>query len=315
MILSRRHLLKAALLSPLLLSCRSSAHSPPAAINPLEGAVLKRSIPSSGERLAAVGLGTYQVFTTVEDAEARTRLTKVLEEFHRYGGSFIDSSPMYGPAESTIGHLLPKVRKTSPESWFLASKVWTDGRDSGIRQMESSAEKMGVASLDLMQIHNLRDWQNHLPTLKRFKEEGKIRYLGITTWGGHDHRQFESLMREEDLDFVQFTYNIVDREAEDRLLPLAQDRGIATVINRPFGQGALLSKLKDLPLPTWVGEDLQCRSWAQVLLKFILADERVTVVIPATSKPHHMIENMGAGLGPLPDEAQRKALATLVARA
>ena len=313
MSLSRRHLLKAALLSPLLLSCRSSAQAPePEKLPPLKGPLLKRAVPSSGELLPAVGLGTYQVFTSLEEAETRARLSKVLTEFHRHGGTFIDSSPMYGPAEASIGQLLPKVAKTSRGSWFLATKVWTDGKESGIRQMESSAEKMGVTQLDLMQIHNLRDWQAHLPTLKRYKEEGKIRYLGITTWGGNDHRQFETLMREEPLDFVQFTYNIQDREAEKRLLPMAGDRGIATVINRPFGQGALLRRLKDIPLPSWVVKDLHCQSWAQVLLKFILADDRVTVVIPATSKPHHMVDNMAAGLGPLPDAAQRNALAKLL---
>lgn len=255
-----------------------------------------------------MGLGTYQAFSALADQETRDRLTGVLREFHLRGGRFIDSSPMYGPAEATVGELLPTIPQTDRKSWFLATKVWTDGQEAGIAQMEDSAKKMGVTNIDLMQIHNLRDWSHHLPTLKAWKTEGKIRYLGITTSDGRDHDGLIRLMKSEPLDFVQFTYNVDSREAENVLLPLAKDRGIATIINRPFGQGSLLKQLGGRPLPDWVTDELHCDSWAQALLKFIIADERVTVVIPATSNPRHLVDNMGAGSGPMPNPEQRERL-------
>ncbi len=308
--LSRRHFLQVTALAPLFGACRSHADDPKATEStPMTNiAMMQRTIPSSSESIPVVGLGTYQAFSALDDPKTRDRLAEVLTKFHQLGGRFIDSSPMYGPAESTVGELLSAIPQTDRQSWFLATKVWTDGKSAGITQMTDSAKKMGVTTIDLMQVHNLRDWSNHLPTLKAWKAEGKIRYLGITTSDGRDHAGLIQLMKSEPLDFVQFTYNVDSREAENVLLPLAKDRGIATIINRPFGQGSLLKQLSGRPLPEWVTSELQCDSWAQALLKFILADERVTVVIPATSNPKHLVDNMGAGSGPMPNSEQKARL-------
>lgn len=282
----------------------------PALAGPAKGGQLMRTIPSSGEKIPAVGLGTYRAFSELTDEPTRQRLTRVLQLFYEKGGRVIDSSPMYGPAEATVGELLPSVRADKSD-WFLATKVWTDGADAGVRQMRASAEKLGVKTIDLMQIHNLRDWKEHLPTLKRWKEQGKIRYLGITTWGGNDHDELLRLMKSESLDFVQFTYSVAAREAEKRLLPVAQERGIATLTNRNFGQGGLFKEVSGKTLPAWAVQELQIKSWAQFFLKFVLGDPRVTAAIPATSKPEHLLDNMAAGLGPMPDAGQRKKMAAL----
>jgi diketogulonate reductase-like aldo/keto reductase len=225
-----------------------------------------------------------------------------MQAFFQGGGTVIDSSPMYGRAESRVGDVL-RAMKEAPTP-FAATKVWTDGRDQGIAQMEESARNMNVARFDLIAVHNLLDWQTHLDTLKRWKGEGKVRYIGITTSHGRDHEQFLEVMRREPLDFVQFSYNISDRVAEQQLLPLAADRGIATMINRPYQMGALFGRSRGKELPD-VAKDIDCSSWGQFFLKFIMGHPAATCVIPATSKVHHMQDNMKANFGRLPDKRQR----------
>jgi diketogulonate reductase-like aldo/keto reductase len=266
---------------------------------------IRRSIPSSGERLPVIGMGTSGTFDVGDDPAARVPLAEVLQAFFDNGGSVIDSSPMYGRAEAVVGDLLKHVHPRGP--LFAATKVWTNGRDSGIEQMQQSMRLMGVDVMDLMQIHNLRDWKTHLPTLREWKQQGKIRYIGITTSHGRSHDELEQIMRTESLDFVQFSYSLDDRAAEKRLLPLAADRGIATLINRPFERGGTFGKVQGKPLPEWSG-DIDCRSWAQVFLKFVLSHPAVTCVIPATAKVQHMQDNMAAGFGRIPDANQRERM-------
>ena len=265
----------------------------------------KHLIPSSGEKLPVIGLGTSRTFDVGTDPEHRAGLASVLEVYFDNGGSLVDSSPMYGTSEAVVGDLL----KGSPnkDNMFAATKVWTDGRQAGMQQMEQSMQRMGVKVMDLMQIHNLRDWETHLPVLREWKKAGKIRHIGITTSHGRSHSALERIMQTEQLDFVQFTYNLEDRVAEERLLPLAADRGIATLINRPFQRGSLFRKVKGQPLPPW-SADFDCDSWGQFFLKYIAAHPAVTCVIPATSKPNHMLDNMGAGFGRMPDARQRSRM-------
>jgi len=266
---------------------------------------IERAIPSSGETLPVMGMGTSRTFDVHTKKSTMKSLTRELEIFFAEQGSVIDSSPMYGEAEAVLGQLLPGI---SPKpKVFAATKVWTDGREAGIAQMEKSSELMGVPVFDLMQIHNLRDWKTHIKTLKSWKEEGKVRYIGVTTSHQRYHEELEQIMRSEPLDFVQFSYNIENRRAEERLLPLAADRGMATLINRPFQRGSLFRKVKGQPLPG-LAEELGCKTWAQLLLKFIIGHPAVTCVVPATSKVHHMHDNMNANFGPVPNEAQRQAL-------
>lgn len=263
---------------------------------------IRKAIPGSGERLPVIGMGTSRTFDVGDDEKTRGRLQKVLQAFFDHGGAVIDSSPMYGSAEQVTGDLLRRIRNT--DALFAATKVWTWGKQNGIRQMQRSMQRMRVRQFDLMQIHNLRDWQVQLETLKAWKTEGKIRYIGITTSHGRSHQELETLMKTEPFDFVQFSYNIGNRVAEQRLLPIAKERGMATIINRPFQRGSLFRVVKGKPLPDWAAE-FDCASWAQFFLKFIVSHPAVTCVIPATSKVHHMIDNMGAGFGALPDAALR----------
>ncbi len=265
---------------------------------------LKRAIPSSGERIPVIGMGTSRTFNVGSHPDEIERLADVLAIFFQQGGTVIDSSPMYGSAEMVVGRLLSQL---NPDGLFAATKVWIDGRQAGEDQMRRSMRLMGVEVMDLMQIHNLRDWRTHLETLQQWRSEGKIRYIGITTSHGRDHRELEEVMRTERLDFVQFSYNIEDRVAEERLLPLAADRGIATLINRPFQRGGLFARVKGQALPEWAGE-FDARSWGQFFLKFILAHPAVTCIIPATSKAHHMKDNMGANFGRIPDSIERKKM-------
>ncbi|RJQ76461.1 MAG: aldo/keto reductase [Desulfobacteraceae bacterium] len=267
-------------------------------------APIRRPIPSSGELLPVIGMGTWQTFDA-GDQTAGGDLAEVLKAFFENGGTLIDSSPMYGRAEAVVGDLLKATGNR--DKVFAATKVWTDGRQSGIEQMQQSMQRMGVDVMDLMQVHNLRDWQTHLPVLKEWQQAGRFRYIGITTSHGRYHEEFEPIMRAEPLDFVQFTYNVEDREVEERLLPLAADRGIATLINRPFRGSRLFQRVKGKALPEWSSE-FDCRSWGQYFLKFILAHPAVTCVIPATAKLNHMQDNMAAGFGRLPDAAMRKRM-------
>lgn len=292
---SRRRFIAAAGLAPLLLGngrwTRAQGRTPNT-----------KPIPTSGEALAIIGMGTSETFDVALGDPALPALADVLRQFFVDGGQLIDSSPMYGNAESVVGALLPKVdTKTRP---FIATKVWTDGREAGIEQMRTSRTRLGVERIDLMQIHNLRDWHTHLPTLREWKREGRIRYLGITTSHGRDHAALAEIMRGEALDFVQFSYSIADRRAEAELLPIAADKGIATLVNRPFERGELFRRTRGLALPDWAA-DIQCASWGQVFLKYVVSHPAVTCAIPATSKLTHMVDNMQAGFGPLPDAELR----------
>jgi diketogulonate reductase-like aldo/keto reductase len=271
---------------------------------------IKRAIPSTGELLPVIGLGTWITFNVAPRDLPRTRLKEVLQVFFREGGALIDSSPMYGYAEEAVGELLKQVPH---ERLFAATKVWTLGRWLGVRQMERSQALWGVARFDLMEVHNLLDWKTHLETLKAWKAEGRVRYIGVTTSHGRRLGLMERVMMSEPLDFVQFTYNIADREAERRLLPLAAERRIAVIANRPFQTGALFDLVRNRPLPDFAAE-FDCRSWAQFFLKFIVSHPAVTCAIPATSNPAHMADNMGAGFGRLPDAAMRQRMAEYFGR-
>jgi diketogulonate reductase-like aldo/keto reductase len=263
---------------------------------------LTKAIPVSGEQIPVIGMGTWQTFDVDDDAEDRARCVKILELFFKRGGGMIDSSPMYGSSQEVIGHCLTKL-KPHP-GLFSATKVWIVGKSFGIGQMEDSQHLWGIPRFDLMQIHNMLNWRTHLETLKEWKAEGRIRYIGITTSHGRRHDQLYQALQEEAFDFVQFTYNVIDREVEQRLLPLAKERGIAVIINRPFQRGALFDRVKNKALPDFAAE-IDCVNWAQFFLKYIVSHPAVTCAIPATSQVPHMQENMGACYGRLPDEALR----------
>ena len=269
-------------------------------------AVAIRPIPSSGESIPAIGLGTWRTFNVGDDPTLRDECAAVMAAFFESGGRMIDSSPMYGSAQPVIGYGLAKL---GAPPVFSADKVWTSS--DGPEQIEQSRRYWGVPRFDLLQVHNLLSWQEHLKTLYAMKEAGQLRYVGITTSDGRRHDLFEEIMRTEPLDFVQLTYNIADREAEERLLPLAEERGMAVIVNRPFQQGDLIRDLAGELLPDWAAE-IGAASWAQFILKFILAHPAVTVAIPATSRVDHVRENLMAATGPLPDEAMRHRMAAYV---
>jgi len=268
-------------------------------------ALAEKSIPSSGERLPVIGMGSWITFDVGDLPGERAQRLRVLETFFARGGRLIDSSPMYGRAEEVLGEGL--ARMAHPPALFAASKVWTPGRWLGVQQMEASQRLWGVARFDLMQVHNLLDWETHLETLQEWKAAGRIRYLGVTTSHGRRHDELERIMRSRPLDFVQLTYNLADREAERRLLPLARERGIAVISNRPFRGGALFRALRSHPLPAWAAE-AGCANWAQFFLRFVISHPAVTCAIPATSQVVHMEENMAAGLFPLPDKDLRERM-------
>ena len=267
-------------------------------------APLMRSIPSSGEQIPLVGLGSWITFNVGNDSAARAQCTNVMREFFSAGGRLIDSSPMYGSSQGVIGDGLQQLG--AQPRVFSAEKVWTS--TAGAAQIEATRQQWRVPTFDLLQVHNLLAWEAQLPLLQRMKADGKLRYVGVTTSEGRRHRDVEQIMRTQRIDFVQLSYNFLDREAEERLLPLARERGIAVLVNRPFRQGDLLRQLQRHPLPTWAGE-IDCMSWAQVALKFVLSHPAVTCAIPATSSPVHVRENMAAARGRMPDDAFRKRMA------
>jgi diketogulonate reductase-like aldo/keto reductase len=265
-----------------------------------------RPIPSTGAPVPVVGCGTWQTFDVGTGAAEREPLAEVLRLLFEAGGSVIDSSPMYGRAEAVVGDLLSAAG--TRDKAFLATKVWTRGRSQGIAQMRESLARLRSDRIDLMQIHNLVDWRVHLPTLRAWKKEGRIKYLGVTHYTSSGYAELESVMRAETLDFVQVNYALDDRDAEARILPLAAARGMAVLINRPFGGGELLRSLRNRALPAWAAE-IGCESWAQILLKFVLGHPAVTCVIPGTSRPQHMADNARAGMGMMPDRAMREKMA------
>src|SRR5467141_1121963 len=280
----------------------------PRAANESSSAMLTRTIPSSGEKLPVIGLGTWRAFDVDLTTDNRTQLDELLSLFVKLGGRVIDSSPMYGRAEAVIGDLTASLRlrdnfytaNPSGGGLFLATKVWTGGKESGIKSMERSMALLRTKRIDLMQVHNLLDVHTHLATLREWKEQGRIRYVGITHYEAGAFGEMEKLMRSEKLDFVQINYSLMEPEAEQSLLPLARERGIAVLANRPFGAGDLFDKVRSKPLPDWASE-LDCRSWAQFFLKWIVAHSAITCAIPATNKPRHLEDNMQGGTGPLPD--------------
>jgi diketogulonate reductase-like aldo/keto reductase len=267
--------------------------------------VLKKTIPGSGEQVPAVGMGSWITFNVGDDPSLRAARLEVLQAFFDQGGGVIDSSPMYGSSEEVIGFCLERI--SNKQALFAATKVWTFSRWLGVRQMKTSEQLWRVERFDLMQIHNLLDWEAHLATLLDWKAQGRVRYIGVTTSHGRRHRELQKVMAEQPLDFVQFTYNILDREAERHLLPLAAERGLAVIVNRPFRRGALFDRFERHPLPDWASE-FDCANWAQYFLKFVVSHPAVTCAIPATSRVDHMLENMGAGYGRLPDAAMRQRM-------
>jgi len=273
-------------------------------------APLKRAIPKSGELLHAVGLGTWQTFDLGGDAAGRAAAREVLARFVKAGGQMVDSSPMYGSSESVVGDLVAELG--AEKSLFLATKVWTSGREAGVRQMEESFRRMRTLThkhrvIDLIQVHNLTDVKTQLKTLREWKEQGRIRYLGITHYHEGAYAELERLIKSEQLDFAQFNYNVASTAAEERLLPLCAEYRTAVIVNRPFEEGDLFRRVKGRELPKWAGE-FDCASWAQFFLKFILAHPAVTCAIPATRNPDYLVDNMGAALGRLPDAAMRRRM-------
>ena len=270
------------------------------------GAMASRPIPRSGELLPVVGLGTWQTFDVGSSAEERAPLAEVMRLFLQGGGRVVDSSPMYGRAEAVAGDLVAAANP-SPRA-FLATKVWTTGKASGEAQMRESMRRLRTDRVDLMQVHNLLDWETHLPVLRAWKEQGRIRYLGITHYAPSSFPLLERLVTTEKLDFLQLPYSIASREAEKRLLPAAADAGVAVLVMRPFEEGALFSAVRGKALPTWAAE-IGAASWAQIFLKFVFSHPAVTSAIPATRRPDHMADNLAAGTGPFPDDRMRRRMA------
>jgi aryl-alcohol dehydrogenase-like predicted oxidoreductase len=299
MILSRRDMLKlTAGASAALAFGRMPAFAQGGPIN-------KRPIPSTGEMIPVVGLGTARTFNAESTPEQLAPLIEVMKAFTYMGGTVLDTAPSYGKAEVVCGNLIEELDLY--DKLFVATKVRTEGVEAGIEQMENSMEVLHREVIDLMQIHNLRDWQNQLATLRDWKAEGKFRYIGMTTSSGRQYEDFAAMMEKEDLDFVQINYSLGQRQAEERLLPLAADRGMAVLVNLPYGRGRLFEAVEGQTLPEWAAE-FDAASWGQLFLKYILGHPAVTCPIPATTKAHHAEDNMGAAYGRYPDEAMRKKI-------
>jgi len=267
--------------------------------------MLQRAIPTSGETIPIIGIGSWKKFDVSETEAGRVNLKRILVNMQEQGARLIDSSPMYGRSEQVIGELTSETGLA--EKFFYATKVWTSGREAGVRQMKDSFQKMKRKVMDLMQIHNLVDWETHLKTLRQWKSEGIVRYIGITHYTNSAHAELERIIAKEPIDFVQFNYSIANRNAEKRLLPLVMDRGVAVLINEPLEKGALFEKVKNKPLPSWLG-DWGIQSWAGFFLKYIISHPAITCVIPATSNPLHMHDNLMAGEGFLPRQSERQKM-------
>ena len=288
-----------------LLQWSAAAAAAPVLAQP---AIATRPVPSTGEPIPRVGLGTWITFNVGQDPPARAQCAQVLRAFLEGGGRVVDSSPMYGSSQGVVGDGLRSLG--AQQRVFSADKVWTSG--DGAAQVEASRALWQVPRFDLLQVHNLLAWEKQLPLLQRMKEAGRLRYVGITTSEGRRHREFEQVMRAHRLDFVQLSYSLGEREAEERLLPLAAERGMAVLANRPFMEGALLRRLQRHALPPWAAE-IGCSSWAQFALKFVISHPAVTCAIPATRRVDHVRENVACARGPLPDEAMRQRMAAHVA--
>ena len=267
--------------------------------------LLIKSIPSTGEKIPAIGMGTWRTFDVSGNNAAQDVRTEVLRRFFEMGGAVVDSSPMYGSSQSVLGEALSRLDR--PDALFAADKVWIRGGERGPDQIAKTRRRWGVDGFDLLQVHNLVSWRAHLETLFEMKAEGRLRYVGVTSYAGLRYDEIASIMDSHPLDFIQITYNIADREAENLLLPLAQEKGIAVIANRPFREGALIDAANRRPLPGLAAE-IGAKNWAQFLLKFIASHPAVTVAIPATRRVDHMTENMGALSGAMPDEAFRQRM-------
>ncbi|MEE4244009.1 MAG: aldo/keto reductase [Kangiellaceae bacterium] len=294
--MQRRDFLTLASLLPLMPFAAGASAS-----NPL----FTKAIPSSGELIPAIGMGSARTFDIDPSSAEMVNLLEVLKTFFLMGGTVLDSSPMYGNAEIVLGRLLAQIQP-QPKI-FAASKVWTEGKQQGIAAIEESRRRFGVEQFDLMQVHNLKDWKTQIATLFEMKQQGRLKYVGISTSGKRQYADIASVMKNYPIDFVQLNYNILVRDAEAELLPLAQERGIAVMVNRPYQKGALFKKVKGKSLPEW-SKDFGCSSWGQFFLKYIISHPAVTVAIPATTKVKHMKDNMGALLGELPNNSQRKQM-------
>ena len=278
----------------------------PALANDRPEDVLTKLIPGTDEKLPVIGMGTWRTFNVGRDQALRDARTEVLRAFFEHGGGMIDNSPMYGSAQAVLGYGLEQLGM--PETLFSADKVWTRDGGQTRAQIAESAEHWGIEKFDLMQVHNLVAWQAHLETLKQMKADGELRYIGISTSHGRRHEACEQIMRDHDIDFIQLTYNVTHRQVEQRLLPLARERGVAVIANRPFDGGSLVARLKaDAPVPDWAGE-IDCEHWPALLLKFIVSHPSVTCAIPATTRVEHMQENMAASRGAMPDEPTRRRI-------
>lgn len=271
-----------------------------------------RPIPSTGERIPVLGMGTWRTFNVGSDATLRAARTEVMRTFLARGGTMVDSSPMYGSAQAVIGHALKRLG--AEKQVFSADKIWTSDEGATRADLETARRLWGVERVDLMQVHNLLAWEAHLPALQALKSAGRIRYVGITTSHGRRHADLEAVMKAHRIDFVQLTYNMVDREVERRLLPVAKDRGIAVIVNRPFLGGDLLARLqgRGAKLPPWAKE-MGCANWPQFLLRWTLGHPAVTCAIPATSRVEHMLENMAAGRGAQPEPKTRERMSAWLA--
>ena len=264
--------------------------------------MLSKQIPSSGEQLPVIGLGTLQAFDVDGTAEERAALGEVLQLLANQGGTLVDTSPRYGRAEAVVGDLCAELNLT--DELFFATKVFSEGEQAGIDEMATSIERLHTPIVDLMQVHSMRDWEVHLPSIRKLKEAGKVRYIGITIHRDTGHEQMMQLMREENLDFIQVNYNLVERGAAKEVLPLAQELGVAVMVNVPFAKAELFKKTSGMALPEWASE-FDCDSWAQFFLKYVISHPAVTCVIPRTGNPHHMADNLKAGFGKLPDQETR----------
>ncbi|HYX65334.1 MAG TPA: aldo/keto reductase [Burkholderiales bacterium] len=281
-----------------------------ALVKPAQAAPLAtRAIPATGEALPIIGVGTWQTFDVGNDAAARAQLREVLELLD---GNVVDSSPMYGSSEAVAGELIAGLGMR--RRLFIATKVWTSGRAEGIRQMETSFRRLRVERMDLMQVHNLVDVATHTATLKDWKKQDRVRYIGITHYTASAYPEVERWIRTGNYDFLQINYSLDEREADERLLPLAREKKIAVIVNRPFGQGSLFRRVRGKALPEWAQAELGVQSWAQYFLKWIVGHPAVTCAIPGTGKPEHMRDNLAAGVGPLPDASQRARMAESLAK-
>ena len=301
--LTRRHLLQQSL------ALAGASMLPLGGWADVAPAVRSRAIPSSGEAMPIVGLGTWITFNVGNDTTLLNESAAVMAAFFEAGGRMVDSSPMYGSSQNTLGFGLNKLGESTPV--FSTDKVWTSNANNGASQIETSEQRWGVPRFDLLQVHNLVNWESHLRLLRRMKAAGEVRYIGITTSESRRHVEFENVMHGQALDFIQVSYNILNRDSENRILPLAMDKGIAVIANRPFQQKRLIHHLEGKPLPAWA-QEFDATSWSQFLLKYVISHPAITCAIPATTRVDHVRENMACAAGPLPDATQRKRMAAYV---